>query len=240
MMASITTLKLEYDNHGRIFTVYPTVIFDEQQMVMIDCGYPGHLPKIQELALMQGIDLNRLTKIIVTHNDIDHMGALADFKRVYPDIEIIASHLQAQYISGEQTSIRLQLAQHAYRQAQSHRRQALKKLIDILTSVETVVVDRRVSDQEVINVLGGLKIIYTPGHLPGHISVYHMESKSLIAGDALISEFGKLEIAHQKSNLDGDLARKSAHRLAQLDISAVYCYHGGKYSGNIKDELESL
>jgi hypothetical protein len=43
------------------------------------------------------------------------MGALADFKRAYPDIEIIASHLQAQYISGEQTSIRLQLAQHAYR-----------------------------------------------------------------------------------------------------------------------------
>jgi glyoxylase-like metal-dependent hydrolase (beta-lactamase superfamily II) len=109
-MTTITTLKLDYDNGGRIFTVYPTIIFDEHQMVMIDCGYPGHLPKIQELALMQGIDLNRLSKIIVTHNDIDHMGALAAFKKTYPHIEIIASHLQAQYITGEQTTIRLQLA----------------------------------------------------------------------------------------------------------------------------------
>lgn len=239
-MATITTLKLDYDNNGRIFTVYPTIIFDEQQMVMIDCGYPGHLPKIQELALMQGIDLNLLTKIIVTHNDIDHMGALKAFKREYPHIEIIASHLQAQYISGEMTTIRLQLAQHAYRKAQPQRRHALKKLIDILTSVETVAVDRRVSDQEMIEVVGGLKIIYTPGHLPGHISVYHMESRSLIAGDALVSEFGKLEIAHQKSNLDSDLARKSARGLADLDIQAVYCYHGGKYTGNIKDELNVL
>jgi glyoxylase-like metal-dependent hydrolase (beta-lactamase superfamily II) len=239
-MTTITNLKLDYDNGGRIFTVYPTIIFDEHQMVMIDCGYPGHLPKIQELALMQGIDLNRLTKIIVTHNDIDHMGALAAFKKAYPHIEIIASHLQAQYITGEQTTIRLQLAQHAYRQAQPHRRAALKKLIDILTSVETVAVDRRVSDQELIDVCGVLKIIYTPGHLPGHISVYHMESRSLIAGDALVSEFGKLEIAHQKSNLDSDLARKSAKRLSELDIDAVYCYHGGKYTGNINEELNSL
>jgi glyoxylase-like metal-dependent hydrolase (beta-lactamase superfamily II) len=239
-MATITTLKLDYDNSGRIFTVYPTIIFDKHQMVMIDCGYPGHLPKIQELAMMQGIDLNRLTKIIVTHNDIDHMGALGAFKREYPHIEIIASHLQAQYISGEMMTIRLQLAQHAYRKAQPQRRHALKKLIDILTSVETVAVDRRVSDQEMIDVVGGLKIIYTPGHLPGHISVYHMESRSLIAGDALVSEFGKLEIAHQKSNLDSDLARKSARSLADLDIQAVYCYHGGKYSGNIKDELNLL
>ncbi|PKM68247.1 MAG: MBL fold metallo-hydrolase [Firmicutes bacterium HGW-Firmicutes-19] len=239
-MTTITTLKLDYDNNGRIFTVYPTLIFDEHEMVMIDCGYPGHLPKIQELALMQGIDLKRLTKIIVTHNDIDHMGALGAFKREYPHIEIIASHLQAQYISGEQTTIRLQLAQHAYKQAQPHRRSALKKLIDILTSVETVSVDQRVSDQQVIDAVGGLKIIYTPGHLPGHISVYHMESRSLIAGDALVSEFGKLEIAHQKSNLDSDLARKSARSLAQLDIQAVYCYHGGKYTGNIKEELNSL
>lgn len=239
-MTTITTLKLEYDNGGRIFTVYPTLIFDENEMVMIDCGYPGHLPKIQELALNQGIDLSRLTKIIVTHNDIDHMGALAAFKRAYPPIEIIASHLQAQYISGEQTTIRLQLARHAYRQAPAHRRHALMKLINILTSVETVAVDRRVSDQELIDVCGGLKMIYTPGHLPGHMSVYHMESQSLIAGDALVSEFGKLEIAHQKSNLDSELARKSARRLAELDILTIYCYHGGKYTGNIKEELNSL
>jgi glyoxylase-like metal-dependent hydrolase (beta-lactamase superfamily II) len=239
-MTTITTLKLEYDNGGRIFTVFPTLIFDEHQMVMIDCGYPGHLPKIQDLAAMQGIDLNRLTKIIVTHNDIDHMGALAAFKRAYPQVEIIASHLQAQYISGEQTTIRLQLAQHAYRKALPQRRHALMKLINILTSVETVAVDRRVSDQELIDVCGGLKIVYTPGHLPGHISIYHIESKSLIAGDALVSEFGKLEIAHQKSNLDSELARKSARRLADLDILTIYCYHGGKYTGNINDELNAI
>lgn len=239
-MTKIIPLKLDYDNNGRIFTVYPTVIFDEGEMVMIDCGYPKTLDRIINLAQEKGIDLSRLTKIIVTHNDIDHMGALGQFKRAYPNIEIIASHLQAQYISGEQMAIRLQLAQHAYQQADSHRKDQIQKLINILNSVESVAVDRRVSDQEIIDVCGGLKIIYTPGHLPGHISVYHMESRSLITGDALVSEFGKLELAHPKSNIDSEIARKSAKRLAELDIDTVYCYHGGPYSGNIKEELNSL
>ena len=39
-MTKIIPLKLDYDNNGRIFTVYPTLIFDESEMVMIDCGYP--------------------------------------------------------------------------------------------------------------------------------------------------------------------------------------------------------
>ena len=105
-MTKIIPLKLDYDNNGRIFTVYPTLIFDEREMVMIDCGYPKTFDKIHELASEKGIDFAFLTKIIVTHNDIDHMGALGQFKRSYPSIEIIASHLQAQYISGEQTAIR--------------------------------------------------------------------------------------------------------------------------------------
>lgn len=239
-MATITTLKLEYDNNGRIFTVYPTLIVDENDMIMIDCGYPQFMEKMHLLASQQGIDLHRLTKIIITHNDIDHMGALGQFKRANPDIEIIASHLQAPYISGKQTAIRLQLAQHAYQQADSHRRPQIQKLIDILSSVEPVSVDRQVSDLEIIQACGGLQVIFTPGHLPGHISIYHIESRSLITGDALISEFGKLELAHPKSNLDNEMARKSAKRLAELEIWTVYCYHGGKYTGNIREELLSL
>lgn len=239
-MTTITTLKLEYNNNGRIFTVYPTLIFDDHEMIMIDCGYPQTMEKMKELASEQGIDLSRLTQIIITHNDIDHMGALGQFKLTYPNIEIIASHLQAQYISGEQMAIRLQLAQHAYRQVEPQRRPQIQKLIDILSSVESVPVDRRVSDQEVIEVCGGLKIIYTPGHLPGHISIYHKESRSLISGDALVSEFGRLQLAHPKSNIDSDLARKSAKSLSVLDIETIYCYHGGPYRGDIKDELASL
>lgn len=239
-MTTITTLKLEYDNNGRIFTVYPTLIFDEHEMVMIDCGYPHVMEKMHVLASEQGIDLRRLTKIIITHNDIDHMGALGQFKRTYPHLEIIASHLQAQYISGEKTAIRLQLAQQAYQQADSHRRTQIQKLIDIFSAVESVFVDRRVSDQELIDVCGGLQIIYTPGHLPGHISVYHKESRCLITGDALVSEFGKLQLAHPKSNLDSEQARKSAMRLAQLAIETVICYHGGAYKGNIRQELLAL
>lgn len=239
-MAKITMLNLDYNHNGRIFTVHPVLISDVRDLVMIDCGYPGQLPNLRKLANEQGIDLDRLTKVIITHNDIDHMGSLAELKRAYPKAEIVASHLQAQYISGEKMAIRLQLAQHAYFNATEHRKGEIQKLIDILNSVEIVDVDHRVSNREIIDVCGGLQIIYTPGHLPGHISVYHIESRSLITGDALISSFGRIEIAHPKSNLDSMLARKTARSLSMWDINTLYCYHGGKVEGNIREQLQSL
>jgi glyoxylase-like metal-dependent hydrolase (beta-lactamase superfamily II) len=239
-MAEIRTLKLDYHVSGRTFTVYPVLIADENDVVMIDCGYPGQLSNLQKQAKEQGIDLHRLTKVIITHNDIDHMGSLADLKWAYPHIEIIASHLQAQYISGEKMAIRLQLAQHAYATAQEHRKGEIQKLIQILNSVELVRVDRRVSNRQIIDVCGGIQIIYTPGHLPGHISVYHIPSRSLITGDALISSFGKIDIAHPKSNLDSALARKTGRSLSEWDIESLYCYHGGKVEGDIREQLKSL
>jgi glyoxylase-like metal-dependent hydrolase (beta-lactamase superfamily II) len=192
------------------------------------------------MALNQGIDLRRLTKIIVTHNDIDHMGALAAFKRAYPPIEIIASHLQAQYISGEQTTIRLQLARHAYRQA----RRTPPPCPDETDQYSDIRGNSgRGSTRERSGVDRCLRRTENDIYPRTSSRTYERISYGkpiLIAGDALVSEFGKLEIAHQKSNLDSELARKSAMRLAELDIETIYCYHGGKYKGNIKEDLNSL
>ena len=40
-------------------------------------------------------------------------------------------------------------------------------------------------DKDIFDWCGGLEVIETPGHMPGHISLYLKDSKTLICGDAL-------------------------------------------------------
>ena len=49
----------------------------------------------------------------------------------------------------------------------------------------TVGVDRIVEDGEELPFCGGITVIHTPGHTPGHICLYIGQNKTLIAGDAL-------------------------------------------------------
>jgi glyoxylase-like metal-dependent hydrolase (beta-lactamase superfamily II) len=60
--------------------------------------------------------------------------------------------------------------------------------------VEPISVDEQVSDGDMI---GSLKVIHTPGHTPGHISLYYEKDKLLLGAD----NFDKLLMAHQDSPL---------------------------------------
>lgn len=55
---------------------------------------------VEEAALAKKINIKNLSKIIITHHDYDHMGALAEFKRKYPKVKVLASEEDAPYIDG--------------------------------------------------------------------------------------------------------------------------------------------
>jgi glyoxylase-like metal-dependent hydrolase (beta-lactamase superfamily II) len=80
----------------------------------------------------------------------------------------------------------------------------------------------------------GLDIISTPGHTPGHISVFDPISRSLVTGDA-INGAGSGMAAAESSGIAGpnpdftaDLAAadQSVASLAELDPEAIYFGHG--------------
>ena len=76
--------------------------------------------------------------------------------------------------------------------------------------------------------------------MPGHISIYHKESKSLIVGDALVVENGELVIALPQYTLDMNEARNSVEKLLNYDIDRIICYHGGIYTKNITETLKKI
>jgi glyoxylase-like metal-dependent hydrolase (beta-lactamase superfamily II) len=87
---------------------------------------------------------------------------------------------------------------------------------------------------------GGLQVIFTPGHAPGHICLYLKESKTLIAGDAMICSEGNLRGPVQQTTLDMDEALQSLNKLASFEIEQVICYHGGLYQGNVNERIAEI
>ncbi|KKO50771.1 hypothetical protein XI25_30785, partial [Paenibacillus sp. DMB20] len=100
--------------------------------------------------------------------------------------------------------------------------------------------DRTVSDGEHLPWCGGIDIIHTPGHTPGHMSLYLPADKTLIAGDAVVIENGQLNIANPQFTLDLDEAVHSVQRLLNYDIERIICYHGGLFQGDVKQALREF
>lgn len=101
-------------------------------------------------------------------------------------------------------------------------------------------VDETVEDEEELPYCGGITVVYTPGHTPGHICLYYKRSKTLIAGDAL-SIKGKLLVhSPRHSCLDKEQYDKSLKKLTTYDIETVVCYHGGIYRNNPNRRIAEL
>lgn len=239
-MSSITVLDINFDYNGANNSIFPVILKDEEEMILIDCGYPGFFPLIKDCAEKKGMDLSKLTKIIITHHDYDHMGALAEFKRQYPKVKIMASLEDEKYISGKEKSLRLKQAEAIYDGLPEEEKEGASRFNKMLEAIENVEVDICLKDKDFFPWCGGAEIIATPGHMPGHISIYLKESKTLISGDAVVVEGENLAIANPQYTLDLEAARASIKKLLTYDIDKIICYHGGIFTKDIESELEKI
>jgi glyoxylase-like metal-dependent hydrolase (beta-lactamase superfamily II) len=97
-----------------------------------------------------------------------------------------------------------------------------------------------VEDGTRLDLAGGTTVVFTPGHTPGHVSLYLERSKVLIAGDALTSEEGYLNGPNSSMTLDMPTALQSIRKLAALDVDTIVCYHGGVVSEDATGQIQRV
>lgn len=211
-------------------TVYPTLLWDESNVILVDCGFIGALPYLEKELGRYGLSAERLTGLVLTHHDHDHMGAAAALKRVNPRLKIYASQEEAPYISAQEKPLRLQQAEELQKTLPPERQAFGRAFCDMLRQVEPVGVDVFLHDGDSLDWCGGCRVIATPGHTPGHLSLLMEKDPTVITGDAMALEDGLPVIANPQLTLDLEQAEKSMEKLLSLGEKTYFCYHGGVYS----------
>lgn len=211
-------------------TVYPTLLWDEENIVLVDCGFVGSLPMLENELQRHGLSVGLLTGLVLTHHDHDHMGTAAAMKRSNPNLKIYASLVESPYISAQEKPLRLCQAEEMQKSLPPEQQDFGKAFCDMLRRVEPVLVDEFLHDGENMDWCGGCRIIATPGHTPGHLSLYIKNESIVITGDAMALEENRPVIANPQFTLDLKEAENSMNKLMTLKANTYYCYHGGVYS----------
>ncbi|WP_130860659.1 MBL fold metallo-hydrolase [Gracilibacillus phocaeensis] len=225
----IIELPIAFEFNGQKNDIYPSLIRSNDELTLVDTGYQGFLPIIEKEIEANGYEMNDLTNIILTHYDDDHIGSLSDFKEKYPWIRIIASEMEATYISGEEKSERLVQAEKMLETMPKQHQAFGEWFIQQLKSLQHVPIDETVGDGDwILN--NQCQVIATPGHTSGHISLYIPSLDSIITGDAAVKEQHELAIANPEFCLDLEQAEHSLVKLKNMRAEHYYCYHGGRSS----------
>lgn len=86
------------------------------------------------------------------------------------------------------------------------------------------------------DVVGGLRVLATPGHTPGHVSLLDEDRGVLLVGDCLGAVDGDLVRAPEQFTADHEEAERSLHRLLDVRGARMLFGHGAE----LDDPWEAL
>jgi glyoxylase-like metal-dependent hydrolase (beta-lactamase superfamily II) len=86
----------------------------------------------------------------------------------------------------------------------------------------------------------GLQVVYTPGHTPGHISIFDPVGSALITGDALSNSGGMIGGPNARFTADMTMANESVKKLAQLNFETAYFMHGDTIEASASKAIAEL
>jgi glyoxylase-like metal-dependent hydrolase (beta-lactamase superfamily II) len=170
-----------------------------------------------------------LTRIVLTHHDIDHVGSLHALVQA-SGARVLAHEVEAPFIDGGE---RPRFAAPEVLERRPEMRAVVERL-------RPTPVDERLRDGARLDVAGGVRVIFTPGHTAGHICLYLERSRTLVTGDALTAGEGRLFGPNPSATPDMQSAASSVRKLAALDVAAIVCYHGGVVEDDAGGQLHKL
>ena len=229
---------------GETQTVFPTLFWNDDTAMLVDTGYPGQQQLIQDALKQYGVSIENLLNIVLTHQDIDHIGSVSGLlKLVSHKINVLSHPLEKPYIEGDKRLLKFsaeviaQIVEALPREWPEERRAAFKFALENPPKAQ---VDHTLSASEEMTWYGGIVVIDTPGHTPGHISLYHKPSKTLVAGDCMMLVENELCLPNPETCHDFNVAKQSLRKLSSFDIASVICYHGGLYNKDANSRIREI
>ena len=199
-------------------TANPYILVDADGLSIVDTGLPGSEKKILAYIASLGKTPQDVKRILITHSDLDHVGGLAALHKL-TGAHTYASQIEAGAIAAGRASRQL------HRKGYSMRR-VIFTLLGPFMRAKPFKIDEIVSDGQVLPILGGLQVVDTSGHTPGHVSYYSPAGGILFCGDLMVSDEKGMHGSRPGLTWEDAKAREAEKRQAALGASIVCPGHG--------------
>lgn len=185
-----------------------------EEPILVDTCLPGRSTAILAELETLGLAPSDIAHILLTHHDVDHIGN-AHILQQATGAKLWASREDLPYMLGQRN------------------RPGIKRLIQMVIKAPAPQIDETYTPGQRI---GGVEVIATPGHTPGHVSFLFGET--LLSGDLVISNRGRLQPAPSLMTWDNAALKRSLSEVRHFSFAWVCPAHGKPVQrGNLWDAL---
>jgi len=165
--------------------------------VLIDAGFnsPAWKKKFLQAINTIGLKIEDIDVCIITHNHLDHIGLIQEFKQKNPNLKIVMHNITNKILEWEtdksnteeieKEAIRISIEMKNYGLSEEER----LRIVQFFTYWPKL--RKYESPDEIVHdgdkLLNDLEIIWTPGHSFGHICVFDAKRKYIFSGDHILS-----------------------------------------------------
>ena len=216
------------------------LLVEDGKVTLVDAGLPGSAAGILAYLGEIGLAPQAIRRVIITHHHVDHVGGLPEIVAA-SGAEVWAHRDDVAVIEGAvpRTGIPPERAEAMLAAMPAEQRAAAAARMKQMSEVAPVRIDLRLAGGEELNVLGGVQLLHTPGHTPGHLCLYLPALSLLIAGDLMRLEDGVIRESPPGFAADVDQALASAKAVAALGFDRFVGYHGGYVVSGARELLSA-
>lgn len=199
----------------------PTLAFSYYAVddhLIVDAAFGRNPRKILENLREAGYRPSDISTIVVTHSHPDHMGGLAALKEA-SGARVVALETEAPYIEGTRSL---------------PSRGTLGKLLSPLMRSRPAHVDQLVREGDRV---GPFQVVATPGHTPGHLSLFDPGRSLVIAGDAVRVGPEYVGPSPARMNVDHAQAIESFRKIARMEFENLVAGHQDVVTGGASARL---
>lgn len=214
-------------------------IVTDDGVTLIDAGLPGDLRMLRAALVAEGLSLDDIRGIVLTHGDSDHIG-VAERLRADHGIPVHIHDADAALATGRERARGVKA--DAWRLWPSLgflwagiRRGGLR--------TRHVADVRTMADGDILDLPGKPEIITIPGHTSGSVAVRVPAVDALFLGDAITTRHvltGAEGARLAPFSDDAQATRKSLEKLRGLPERRIFPGHGPEFPGTADDLLAAL
>jgi glyoxylase-like metal-dependent hydrolase (beta-lactamase superfamily II) len=213
-----TAGELLSDGVGRIPGFVNSYVYREgEQTYLIDTGFARRAKPIARAFQHANIPLARVSKVVLTHHHVDHMGGAAFLlENTHAPLSCHAD--DAPFVDGRVKA-------------------PMPLLMRLFMRVHPAPVAVALKEGDRV---GSLVVLHVPGHTPGEIALYHPTRKILFSGDSVVERKGRLTLPAPNFASNLNQAVESLTRLGSLEVDLLLPGHGVPVTQSVGPLLDDL